>query len=162
MECVCLRVKDVEFERREIVVRSGKGDKDRVTMLPGSLVQTLQAHLERVRETWLADRASDRAGVQLQNALDRKYPNASLDGGGSGSFRHLPRPKIRALELSVGIISMSRICNVQSSWLFKLPGSQSRQRHIRCAIRSLPICCNPAMTSEPCRSCSAIPMFRRR
>jgi len=63
MECVRLRVKDVEFERREIVVRSGKGDKDRVTMLPGSRVQPLQAHLDRVREIWLADRAANRPGV---------------------------------------------------------------------------------------------------
>jgi len=81
MECVRLRVKDVEFERREIVVRSGKGDKDRVTMLPGSLVQPLQAHLERVREIWLADRAADRPGVQLPNALDKKYPSAPIEWG---------------------------------------------------------------------------------
>ncbi len=79
MECVRLRVKDVEFDRREIVVRSGKGDKDRVTMLPGALVQPLQAHLERVKEVWLADRAADRPGVQLPNALEKKYPNAPLE-----------------------------------------------------------------------------------
>ena len=81
MECVRLRVKDIEFERREIVVRSGKGDKDRVTMLPGALLAALQGHLEKVREIWLADRAANRPGVQLPNALERKYPNASTEWG---------------------------------------------------------------------------------
>jgi integrase len=48
-------------------------------MLPGSLVQPLQAHLERVKEVWLADRAADRPGVQLPNALEKKYPNAPFE-----------------------------------------------------------------------------------
>jgi integron integrase len=81
MECVRLRVKDVEFERREIVVRAGKGNKDRVTMLPGSLMAPLQAHLDRVREVWLADRAAGRPGVELPDALDRKYQNAATEWG---------------------------------------------------------------------------------
>ncbi len=81
MECVRLRVKDVEFERCEIVVRSGKGGKDRVTMLPVSLVEPLKAHLDRVREVWLADRAAGRPGVELPHALALKYPNAPLEWG---------------------------------------------------------------------------------
>lgn len=81
MECVRLRVKDVEFERREIVVRSGKGDKDRMTMLPDSLVETLKAHLDRVRDVWLSDRAAGRPGVELPGALERKYPNAPVEWG---------------------------------------------------------------------------------
>ncbi|MBK9326480.1 MAG: integron integrase [Hydrogenophilales bacterium] len=81
MECVRLRVKDVEFERREILVRSGKGDKDRVTMLPDSLIDALRAHLGRVREVWLADRAMGRPGVELPSALARKYPNAPEEWG---------------------------------------------------------------------------------
>ncbi len=81
MECVRLRVKDVEFERREILVRSGKGDKDRVTMLPDSLIDALRAHLGRVREAWLADRAMGRPGVELPSALARKYPNAPEEWG---------------------------------------------------------------------------------
>jgi integron integrase len=79
MECVRLRVKDVEFERGEIVVRAGKGNKDRVTMLPESLADTLKAHLDRVREVWLADRAAGRPGVELPDALDRKYSNAASE-----------------------------------------------------------------------------------
>jgi len=68
MECVRLRVKDVEFDRREIVVRAGKGNKDRITMLPGSLMEPLKAHLDRVRETW-------------PDALDRNYQNAATEWG---------------------------------------------------------------------------------
>ena len=81
MECVRLRVKDVEFERREILVRGGKGDKDRVTMLPDSLIDALRAHLGRVRQVWLADRAMGRPGVELPSALARKYPNAPEEWG---------------------------------------------------------------------------------
>lgn len=81
MECVRLRVKDVDFARREIMVRAGKGDKDRVTMLPDSLAGDLQAHLDRVREVWQADRAAGRVGVELPEALARKYPNAPVEWG---------------------------------------------------------------------------------
>ncbi len=75
-EGLCLRVKDVDFDRHVIVVRSGKGDKDRVVMLPRSLVQPLQAQLARARSLWAADRAAQRNGVFMPHALDAKYPRA--------------------------------------------------------------------------------------
>ena len=50
MECVRLRVKDLDFEMRQVTLRDGKGSKDRITMLPGSLVAPLRRHLERVRQ----------------------------------------------------------------------------------------------------------------
>lgn len=81
MECVRLRVKDVDFAGREVMVRSGKGGKDRVTMLPDSVAGDLQAHLDRVREVWQADRAAGRVGVELPEALARKYPNAPVEWG---------------------------------------------------------------------------------
>jgi integron integrase len=81
MECVRLRVKDVSLERKEIVVRSGKGDKDRVTMLPESLVPLLRDHLSRVRGLYDADRAARLPGVYLPDALARKYPNAPTQWG---------------------------------------------------------------------------------
>ena len=62
MECVRLRVKDVEFCRHEIVVRDGKGGKDRMTMLPESLVADLEAQLRRVRSLWEADRNRNAPG----------------------------------------------------------------------------------------------------
>ena len=81
MECVRLRVKDVDFERGEILVRDGKGGKDRVTMLPASLAPPLRAHLLRVRQLWERDREAGRPGVQMPEALARKYPSAPCEWG---------------------------------------------------------------------------------
>ena len=81
MECVRLRVKDVNFERNEIIVRDGKGGKDRVTMLPASLVEPLREHLKRVQVLFEQDRAEDVPGVYLPDALEKKYPNAGKEGG---------------------------------------------------------------------------------
>ena len=79
MECVRLRVKDVDFERAEIVVRDGKGAKDRITMLPQSLIVPLLAHLRTRRLLFDADRVKGKASVFMPNALDKKYPNAAVD-----------------------------------------------------------------------------------
>lgn len=78
MECLRLRVKDVEFERLEIIVREGKGARDRVTMLPESLRKPLREHLERVEAAFRADRAGGVAGVWLPDALQEKYPSSSF------------------------------------------------------------------------------------
>jgi integron integrase len=75
-ECLRLRVKDVELTRREILIREGKGGKDRVTMLPATLVEPLKEHLVRVRSLHERDRAADLPGVELPWALDRKHPSA--------------------------------------------------------------------------------------
>ena len=77
MECLRLRIKDLAFARREIVIRDGKGGKDRVTMLPQTLEAALQQHLARVQALHAGDRAAGVAGVWLPDALARKYPNAS-------------------------------------------------------------------------------------
>lgn len=71
-----MRVKDVDFERGCLTIRSGKGDKDRQTLLPESLKDDLQRHLRKVRELYEEDRRKECAGVWLPNALERKYPNA--------------------------------------------------------------------------------------
>jgi integron integrase len=81
MECLRLRVKDVDFERGEILIRDGKGFKDRVTMLPVALSDALREHLLRVRATHGRDMASGVGPVYLPYALDRKYPAAGRDWG---------------------------------------------------------------------------------
>jgi len=81
MECARLRVKDVDFGQMQIVVRDGKGDKDRVTMLPRSLVEPLQAHLERVKALHESDIEAGYGEVYLPQALDRKYPRAGREWG---------------------------------------------------------------------------------
>jgi len=77
-ECLQLRVKDVDLARRELVIRDAKGQKDRVTVLPESLVPHLRDHLARVRTLYEADRAVNRPGVALPFALRRKYPDAAM------------------------------------------------------------------------------------
>ncbi len=78
-ECLELRVKDLDFDRHEIVVRRGKGQKDRRTMLPVAIEERLQGHLGEVRRQHKRDLADGLGRVVLPFALDRKYPNAATD-----------------------------------------------------------------------------------
>jgi site-specific recombinase XerD len=91
LECARLRVKDIDFARREITVRDGKGRKDRVTMLPETLIDPLRAHLARVREQHAQDLAAGAGSVALPDALTRKYPRRPLGlGVAVGLPRHPP------------------------------------------------------------------------
>jgi integron integrase len=76
MECLRLRVKDVDFAYRQIVVRDGKGQKDRVTPLPDKLIEPLRAHLQKVKALHEADLSQGNGEVFLPFALAKKYPNA--------------------------------------------------------------------------------------
>jgi integron integrase len=79
MECYSLRIKDIDFDRMEIMIRHGKGGKDRVTVLPVSVSNELKAQIERAKFLFQRDRANGVAGVYLPNALERKYPNAGKE-----------------------------------------------------------------------------------
>lgn len=79
MECLRLRVKDIDFVKREILVREGKGFKDRVTMLPAALVEPLKQHLVRVQALHEEDLAAGFGEVFMPMALDKKYPNAGRE-----------------------------------------------------------------------------------
>jgi integron integrase len=81
MEAVRLRVKDVDFARREIVVRDGKGGKDRVTVLPAKLIEPLRQRLAKARELHKADSLAGYGEVYLPFALARKYPRAAREWG---------------------------------------------------------------------------------
>ena len=76
LEALRLRVKDVDFGRNQITVRSGKGDKDRVTMLPAAASRDLAKHLETIRDQHDADLRAGAGWVELPWALARKYPRA--------------------------------------------------------------------------------------
>lgn len=78
-ECLRLRVQDVDFSRREITVRDGKGGKDRVTTLPDKAIPALRQQLARVRVVHEADLAAGWGAVVLPMALDRKYPSAAFE-----------------------------------------------------------------------------------
>ena len=75
-ECLRLRIKDVDFDRRVLVVRGAKGMKDRVVMLPAPAEQALREQVARSRALWAGDRAARVPGVELPFALERKYPRA--------------------------------------------------------------------------------------
>lgn len=81
LEALRLRVKDIDFARRQVIVRAGKGDKDRYTVLPQALIGPLQAHLHKVQALHKADLANGFGSVQLPFALARKYPNADREWG---------------------------------------------------------------------------------
>ena len=81
LECLRLRVHDIDFERNQIIVRGGKGDKDRVTMLPDKLKLELQQHLKRVRLLWESDVRDGLGEVYLPEGLARKYPSAAREWG---------------------------------------------------------------------------------
>ena len=79
MEAVSLRVKDIDLDRRELIVRHGKGGRDRLTMLPEALVESLAEQLARVRRLHQADRAAGRGSVAMPEAFERKAPRAPFD-----------------------------------------------------------------------------------
>jgi integron integrase len=79
MECLRLRLQDIDFERREVMVRDGKGAKDRRTMLPESLTRPLKEHLRKFKVIHERDLADGWGRVKMPDALDRKYPNAPAD-----------------------------------------------------------------------------------
>ncbi len=78
-ECLSVRVKDVDFDRREILVRSGKGDKDRRVPLTATAVPALRVHCERVRKQFFRDLRHGLRGAALPEALSRKLPNADRE-----------------------------------------------------------------------------------
>src|SRR5262245_64931384 len=79
LECARLRVKDVDFARNQSAVRSGKGNKDRLTMLPATIKPDLQKHLEGVRARHQLDLRNGAGWVELPDALARKYPGAGRE-----------------------------------------------------------------------------------
>ena len=100
MEGLRLRVKDIDFEQQQIIVRAGKGDKDRNTILPETLRQPLQQHLQQVKTLHQKDLAAGHGAVYLPYALERKYPNANREWSWQYIF---PSPRL-SVDPRSGII----------------------------------------------------------
>jgi integron integrase len=100
MEALRLRVKDLDFEYRTITVRDGKGEKDRITILPDLLQDPLRHHLEQVRRLHQQDLDQGYGAVYLPEALARKYPNAEREWGWQWVF---PSPRL-SLDPRTGVI----------------------------------------------------------
>ena len=93
MECLRLRVKDIDFDRFEIIVRDGKGGKDRRTMLPRSLSEPLQREVERARRIHQVDLMAGFGATRLPHALARKYPCAAREFGWQFVFASVQRSR---------------------------------------------------------------------
>ena len=99
LEGLRLRIKDIEFERREIMIREGKGNKDRVTMLPENLMLHLQDQLVKAKRLHDKDLSEGFGAVYLPDALERKYPHANKSWGWQYVF---PSP-VRSIDPRSGV-----------------------------------------------------------
>jgi integron integrase len=125
-EALALRTKDLEFDRRELIVRNGKGGKDRMTMLPAAVVAPLRQHLAQLHRRYMRERQQAAPGVSLPPALRRKYPTAGLswpwqfvfpsatvctDPYGAGLVRHHLHPQTvqRAVKTAVARAAIGKL-----------------------------------------------------
>lgn len=99
LECLRLRVKDVDFSCNQILVREGKGNSDRHTMLPATVKKPLAAHLQRVQKLWESDVKEGFGRVRLPDALARKYSSAELEWG----WQYVFPASRRCLDMRSGI-----------------------------------------------------------
>jgi integrase len=158
MECVRLRVKDVGFGYRQILVREGKGQKDRVTMLPHMVMEPLRAQLQKVKTLHEQDLGRDLERFTCHLHWNTNILMLAANGVGSMSCRPRSGPRIRVRARNAAITSMRRCCSGQSKRQFVRPGSRSREAVTPFDIVSLPSCSQQAMISAPCRSCWATRM----
>lgn len=134
MECLRLRVKDFDFDYGQIVVRDGKGEKDRGTMLPGPVVAPLQKHLLRVKTLHETDLKEGFGAVHLPYALARKYPNAEREWGWQYAFPASKRsvdPRsnvVRRHHLDEAVLQRAVKEAIRAAGIIK-PGSCHTLRH---------------------------------
>jgi integron integrase len=130
MECVRLRVKDLDFDYKTITVRDGKGEKDRITPMPDSLIPSLQRQVERVRLLHDEDLAAGYGHVYLPNALEKKYPNAAAELGWQFLF---PAPRCSLDPRSPGV---KRRHHIEASGLQRSVKEAARKsgnnKHVTC------------------------------
>jgi len=113
-ECLELRVKDLDFDRREIVVRRGKGQKDRRVMLPEAVRDRLRGHLEVVRYQHEQDLASGSAGLYCPQLWSENLRTLRSIGAGSSSFQRVESAAMRATDHPHAFTSTSLWCNARS------------------------------------------------
>ena len=162
LECAELRVKDVDFGRHLIVIRSGKGAKDRVTMLPAAVRPGLLQHLESVRRQHQLDLQHGAGWVELPYALRQSIPTPAANGVGSGCSRPPAVTSIASLASAVAITYTSPSSSALSSAPSATRASRSPRAATRSVTRSQRTCWKTATTSVRCRSCSAIATSRPR
>jgi integron integrase len=162
LEGLRLRVKDVDFERREITVRDGKGGRDRRTMLPERLIEPLRTHLARVKGLHERDLAEGFGEVYLPYALARKYPHAGRSWPCSTCFPPAAGRPIRSMPSSGATTWTKRSSSAPCPRRRGAPASPSPCRRTCCGTASPRTFSRAVTTSAPCRNCSATRMFRPR
>jgi integrase len=138
MECVRLRVKDIDLPQGQITVRDGKGGKDRLTVLPQTVLPAVRQQLTQARQQYEQDLTDGHANVYLPDALARKYPQAPANGPGNGCSPPAPFPPTRAPALSAVTIWAKKPSSAPSKPRSKPPASPSTAPAIPCATRSPP------------------------
>ena len=152
LECACLRVKDVDFTRNQLTVRGGKGDKDRMTMLPAVVKTELARHLELAKQQHEADLRPGAGWVELPSALSRNIQTRAENGPGSGcspppGSTSSVRPASAGATICMNPCS-SGPCGKPSSG----PPSRSAPPATLCATRLRRTCWRTATISAPFRS----------
>ncbi len=128
LECLRLRTKDINFSYNQLIIRDGKGEKDRVTMLPVAVKPALKAHLEDVKKLHINDLKRGYGSVYLPYALDKKYPNASREWGWqyvfpSAEISEDPRSgSLRRHHLSESKIQKAVKAAIRKSGITKIAG----------------------------------------
>lgn len=158
LEALRLRVKDLDFDYKQIIVRDGKGEQDRVTMLPQSLIEPLRQHLHRVKLLHLRDLEQGHGDVYLPYALERKYPNANREWGWQWVFpaRSLSQdPRSSAIRRHhLGESSIQRAIREAAKLIgIVKPVGPHTFRQADACIRLPRICWRLIMTSAPFKSC---------
>jgi len=155
LEALHLRVKDVDLPRRQLTVRSGKGDRDRLTVLPAAACQGLTAQLASARRQHEDDIQRGHGWVELPAALDRKYPRPAESGVGSGSSRRRERTSTATAAGGVGITRTRPSSNGRSMMPYGGPTSGGPLPVIPFGIRSPRTFWKTATTFAQSRSSSA-------
>jgi len=152
LECARLRVKDIDFEASHIVVRAGKGDKDRITVLPRIVREPLRRHLERARGLHEHDVAGGAGWVELPGSLGRKYPNAAREWAWQWVFpatrvyRDRETGQQRRHHLHETVLQRAVRNAVRAAGITKPAGCHT-------FTPSPPTCWRTGTTSGPSRSC---------
>ena len=153
-ECLRLRIKDIDFGYNQIVVRDGKGGKDRITVLPDSLKLPLMKHLERVKGLHDRDLLEGFGRATLPFALDRIYPNAGGEWGWQYVFPSARRCWDHDSKREVRHHVAQQVLQKAVSLLSTGPESQNPEAAILSDTALRLICLRPVMIYEQCKSCS--------
>ena len=162
MEAVRLRVKDLELNRREILVRDGKGAKDRVTVLPQRLLEPLAAQLACADACKLGTWRQDFGAVSIRRT---HWIESIRTRRGSGRGSRVPVRSLsstRAQGCAAGITSTNSCAARYARGVAGGGNPKPATPHSFEALLCYPLCCSPATTSGPCRNCWVTQMFRQR